>query len=142
MDGLRFESLTRIVDAVSTRRIALRSALAGAAASGVAAVGLTSSSSDTEAKKKKKKCKKCKPLDADELCDTNKQCCTNETNRACAVAENASSGDRTCCGSLNAVCGGIDENDDTVAPFCCAEFACNVTVPNVEGTCQPATLML
>jgi hypothetical protein len=55
MDGLRFESLTRIVDAVSTRRIALRSALAGAAATGIAAVGLAASSGDIEAKKKKEK---------------------------------------------------------------------------------------
>jgi hypothetical protein len=136
MDGLRFESLTRIVDAVSTRRIALRSALAGAAASGVAAVGLTSSSSDTEAKKKKKKCKKCKPLDADAPCNTNKQCCTNETNRACAIPVNDSGGDRTCCGALDAVCGGQDGIGDDVAPFCCAEFVCQTTGPNVQGTCQ------
>lgn len=138
MDDTRFDALSRLVDGIGTRRVALRAALAG-----VAAVGLTAAGSEIEAKKKKrKKCKKCKALAADAPCTTNKQCCTNETNRACAVAENDSGGDRTCCGALDAVCGGIDENDDTVAPFCCAEFACNVTVPNVQGTCQPVTIMV
>lgn len=140
MDGLRFDSLTRIVDAVSTRRIALRSVIAGAAASGMAAVGLITSRSDAEAKKKKKKCKKCKPLDADAPCNTNKQCCTNETNRACAPPVNDAGGDTTCCGALDAVCGGQDDIDDDVAPFCCAEFFCQTTGPNVPGTCQPAVL--
>jgi hypothetical protein len=91
---------------------------------------------ESEAKKKKrKKCKKCKPLDADAPCTTNKECCTNETNRACAVAENASSDDLTCCGALNAVCGGINETMDTVAPFCCADYFCDVNTPGVTGTC-------
>lgn len=138
MDDIRFDALSRLVDGVGTRRVALRTALAG-----VVAVGVTAAGSAVEAKKKKKKkCKKCKALAADASCSTNKQCCTNETNRACAVAENASNNDTTCCGALNAVCGGINDDLDTVSPFCCAEFACNVTSPNVQGTCQPVTVVI
>jgi hypothetical protein len=133
MDGLKIASLTRLVGAVGTRRIALKSALGGAAASVSAARGL----GETEAKnKKRKKCKKCQPLAADAPCTTNKQCCTNETNRACAVAENAGNDDKTCCGGLDAECGGFDAMDVPVAPFCCADFSCAFLGPTGPGTCQ------
>lgn len=140
MDGLTFDSLTRLVGVASTRRIARRSALGGAAASAIAVAGLAAVATETDAKKKRKKCKKCKPLAADAPCTTNKQCCTNTTNRACAVAENAGNSDRTCCGALNAVCGGVNDVLDTVAPFCCADFVCDVPGPNVQGTCRALTL--
>jgi hypothetical protein len=136
MDGLQFDSLTRLVGAVSTRRFALRATLGGAAA----AVGLAAMAGESAAKKKKrKKCKKCKPLDADASCTTNKQCCTNETNRACAVPENASSSDKTCCGALNGECGGFD-GMSTIAPFCCADYVCS-SLTETPGTCQPVPIV-
>ena len=142
MDGSRFDNLTQLIGGISTRRIAVRSALGGVAASAIAAVGLKATSGDTAAKKKRKKKKcKCKPLNADAPCSSNKQCCTNETNRACAVAENASNSDTTCCGALNGECGGINGDGDTVAPFCCANYVCNVTEPGVKGTCQPQEIL-
>jgi hypothetical protein len=136
MDESRFDRLAQLIGSIGTRRDALRSALTAVAAPATAAVGLGAMTSESTAKKKKKKCK-CKPLDADAPCSSNKQCCTNQTNRACAVAENASNSDTTCCGALNGECGGFDNEDNTVAPFCCANYECNATVPGVKGTCQP-----
>ncbi len=139
MDGSAFDTLTRLASGASTRRMALRSAIGGTVASAAAAVSLASFGGTAEAKKKKKckkkKCPACAALFADAPCTTNLQCCTNETNRACAVAENASSGDKTCCGATGATCGGFD-GLQTIAPFCCADFACssNTATP---GLCQP-----
>ena len=121
MDGSSFDTLTRLVGEASTRRHAMRSALTGAAAAAVAAVGLAGLAGDAEAKrkkkKKKKKCPKCKPFAASSPCSTNKQCCTNETNRICAVASNAGNGDTTCCGGTGATC---TSNDN-----CCANYSCS-----------------
>jgi hypothetical protein len=139
MDGSRFDKLTQLVGGISTRRIALQSLLGGTAASAIAVVGLKATTGESAAKKHKKKKCKCKPLDADAPCSSNKQCCTNDTNRACAVAVNASNSDTTCCGALNAECGGHNEDDDDVAPFCCAGFDCNAIDPGVKGTCQPVS---
>lgn len=111
MDGLQFDSLTR--------RVALRSAVAGAAATaiGLAAIGTT------EAKKKKKKKCKCTSLGFGKPCTTNKECCTNETNLACAVSSAAGNSDKTCCGASDFVCTTNDQ--------CCADFSCQ------SGSCQP-----
>jgi hypothetical protein len=143
MDGPRFDSFARFVGEASNRRAALKAALGGATAATIAAVSLATGASESEAKKKKKKKKKkkcavCQPLTADAPCSTNLQCCTNDTNRACATPENASNSDKTCCGSTGATCGGRDGNLDTIAPFCCAGFSCssNTTTP---GTCQPGS---
>src|SRR3954451_18517954 len=100
MDGSRLDALAWLGSAAGTRRIALRSALGAAAASTGAIVGLAALSGAVDAKKHHhKKCKKdqkCKPQTAGSLCSTNKQCCTNETNRVCALA---SGFDQTiCCG--------------------------------------------
>ncbi len=75
MDSSAFDKLVRLVGGGSTRRIALKSALAGGA---LTAVGLASSAMETAAKKKKKK-KKCKK--AGSPCTKNKQCCHGKTKR-------------------------------------------------------------
>jgi hypothetical protein len=90
-----------------------------------AAVGLAALSGTAEAKnrhhhKRCKKPKKCKPLAAGSLCSTNKQCCTNETNRICALARGF---DQTiCCGGTGSAC----TTDDS----CCRHFSC------VAGACR------
>ena len=124
MDGSRFDAFTRLVGTAGTRRTALRSALGAAAASTGAVVGLAALSERVDAKKHHhKKCnkdKKCKPQAAGSLCSTNKQCCTNETNRICALA---SGFDQTiCCGGTGAPC---TTNDN-----CCRHFNC------VAGACR------
>lgn len=113
MDGSVFAKLVRHVGGGSTRRIALRSALGGAA---LAAVGLAASTGETEAKKKKKKCK-CKPKDLGESCTSNKQCCTNETNRLCAIPSSPPSPGTFCCGGVGAQCSSTDD--------CCGDFTCD-----------------
>jgi hypothetical protein len=112
MDSSAFDKLVRLVGGGSTRRIALKSALAGGA---LTAVGLASSAMETAAKKKKKKCK-CKPKDLGDPCTSNKQCCTNETNRLCAIPSDPSSSQTVCCGGVGAQC---DSTDD-----CCGDFTC------------------
>ena len=107
MDGLHFDSFTR--------RLALRSALVGAA--GLATVGATSAKNKT-----KKKCK-CTSLGFGKPCTTNKECCTNQTNLACAVSSAAGNSDKTCCGSSDFACTSSDD--------CCADYSCQ------SGSCQP-----
>jgi hypothetical protein len=114
MDGTAFDKLVQLVGGGSTRRIALKSALAGGT---LAAVGLAASAIETTAKKKKKKCKKCKPKNLGEACATNKQCCTNETNRLCAFPSNPSSPNTVCCGGVGATCSSTDD--------CCGDFTCD-----------------
>jgi hypothetical protein len=115
MDGPSFDILGRIARAASTRRAALTSALIPAAAGlGVAAFG---GGNTIEAKKKKKKKCKCKAKSLGESCTSNKQCCTNETNRLCAIPSNPSSSQTVCCGGVGAKCTGIDD--------CCGDFTCD-----------------
>lgn len=123
MDGSRFDSLTRLVGGPGTRRNTLRSAL-GVAASTLAVVGLAALSGEADAKKRKrcKRCKRCAPQAAGSLCTTNNQCCTNETNRICSVAQ-GSSGTTICCGGTGATC--------TSNENCCRHFSC------VVGFCRP-----
>ncbi len=127
MDGSAFDTLTRLASGASTRRMALRSAIGGSVVSAAAAVSLAAFG-EAEAKKKckKKKCPVCSPLLDNAPCTTNLQCCTNETNRACAVPANAGNSDKKCCGATGAPCGG------TSAPFCCADYECT------GGFCQPS----
>src|SRR4051794_3222672 len=114
----------RVVGRVSTRRTTLRSALGGAAAAGVAAVGFSAMAGDVAAKKhKKKKCPKCLSLDFGQPCTTNLQCCTNGKNTICSVASTASNSDKTCCGALGFAC--------TSSTSCCANFTCQ------NGVCTP-----
>jgi hypothetical protein len=123
VDGSRFDSLTRLVGGPSTRRNTLRSAL-GVAASTLAVVGLAALSGEADAKKRKrcKRCKRCAPQVAGSLCTTNQQCCTNETNRICSVAQGSSS-TTICCGGTGAAC--------TSNENCCRHFSC------VVGFCRP-----
>ena len=120
MDGTRFDTLTRLVQEAGSRREALRAALGGAAASAAVAAGLALSGGEAEAKKKKckkKKCPVCEALLAGAPCTTNLQCCTNETNMLCAIASNATTNTRTCCGGVGAICVTTDN--------CCGDFTCN-----------------
>lgn len=126
MDGSRFDALARKAGTLSDRRIALRTALAGVAASGLAATRLGLSHGAVEAKKKKK-CKKCKAKRLGESCTSHKQCCTNQTNLACQVQFGAGNSDRTCCGVLDAPC---DQPED-----CCQQYDC------VAGACAPVEIV-
>jgi hypothetical protein len=86
-------------------------------------------------------------LHAGAFCDTDKQCCPDKTKRICDVPENASNSDTKCCGAAGAVCGGVNDDGDQQAPFCCVgqagvrSFVCSASDPNnpgVQGTCIPA----
>ena len=123
MDGSQFDALTRLVGESSTRRTTLRSALGAAAASTVALVGLAALSGETDAAKRKRRrrCKRCRPRAAGEFCTTNEQCCTDRTNRICALGPG--SGTSTiCCGGTGAPCTGGTQ--------CCRHFSC------VSGFCR------
>ena len=101
----------------ASRRHALRTALhaAAAATAGVVASGLGGNA------KQRKKCKKksCKALALGAECETNRQCCPNETNRICAFASGLPG--PICCGVLGATCAGDSA--------CCGGFVC------FEGSC-------
>jgi hypothetical protein len=86
-------------------------------------------------------------LHAGAFCETDKQCCPDKTKRICDVPENASNSDTKCCGGAGAVCGGVNDDGDQQAPFCCVgqagvrSFVCSENDPNnpgVQGTCHPA----
>jgi hypothetical protein len=113
MDGSSFDSLVRLARAAASRRNAVKAALFPAV-TGVGAALIAPRLS--EAKKKKKKCKKCKAKDLGQTCSTNKECCTNETNRLCAIPSNPSSGQTVCCGGVGAKCSSTDD--------CCGDFVC------------------
>jgi hypothetical protein len=143
LDGSQFDSLTRLVGQGRTRRTTLRSALGGAAAAVAAAIGASAITGDVAAKKnknnkckdKKKKCEdklkkcenkkkdKCEGLPAGAACQSNQQCCTNETNTICSVFSNDATTTR-CCGGLGFHCTSDDQ--------CCKSFKCK------DGICQPA----
>ncbi len=128
MDGSTFDTLTRLASNASTRRTAVRSVIGGSVVSAAAAVGLASLTDDASAKKKcKKKCPKCESLTFGAACQTNLQCCTNETNMACLTVNGAGNSDRTCCGSLGFAC--TELND------CCQNYECS------NGTCQPGPVL-
>jgi hypothetical protein len=86
-------------------------------------------------------------LHAGAFCDTDQQCCPDKTKRICDVPHNASNSDTKCCGAAGAVCGGVNDDGDQQAPFCCVgqagrrAFVCSENDPNnpgVHGTCIPA----
>lgn len=113
MDGSMIDRLAEVIEGTS-RRHALRTALGGAA---VATTGMVASGLGSEAKKKKK-CKKktCKALALGAECDTNLQCCPNETNRVCAFSSGMIPGP-ICCGVLDATCASTND--------CCGGFVCS-----------------
>lgn len=137
MDGSTFDKISQIVSQAGTRR----SALSALVATGLGGAALLAAS-DAEGKKnkkkrkKKKKNKKCKNS-VGKPCTSDKKCCTGKTNNICGVPVNGSNSDTYCCGGTDAKCGGINDDLDAVAPFCCNGFACNAIVPGVTGTCQP-----
>jgi hypothetical protein len=109
MDGSGIARVFRHIDAGRTRRTALTTALGGVV---LAATGAASRSPETVAKKKKR-CQ-CKAKAVGEICTSNKQCCTNQTNHICAVLQGQNQ--LRCCGGLGAKC-------PTVGG-CCAGFNC------------------
>ena len=120
MDGSLSDRLTRIIG--GSRRNALRSAVGGAA---LATAGLMTSTFASSAKKKKCKKKKCpdcpvcpvcEALEIGEACQTNLDCCPNETNAICSFVQGGSG--TVCCGVVGASC-----TDD--AP-CCFGYFCLV----------------
>jgi hypothetical protein len=116
MDGSGLSRWSRRVAAGRTRRAALATALGGVT---LAIAGMTAHRTETVAKKKKRCTCKAKPLG--ERCTTNKQCCTNQTNRICGLQNNV--GGPNCCGGLNAQCGSIT---DCCEPFGCASGRCKL----------------
>ena len=114
MDSPAFDTLARLARAAGTRRIAVKTAMVPALAGLGAAV--IARPSAIEAKKKKKKCKKCKAKGLGEACTSNKECCTNQTNRLCAIPSNPSSSQTVCCGGVGATCTSTDD--------CCGDFTC------------------
>lgn len=131
MDGLSFDKLSRIVARSSTRR----SALGALAAAGIGGAMLPSDA-DAKGKGKKKRKRKCKKVEG-KPCTSDKTCCKGKTNNICAVPVNGSNDDTFCCGGAGAKCGGKNDDEDAVAPYCCNGFECNVTGPGVFGSCQP-----
>jgi hypothetical protein len=109
MDDAGIARVHRHIDAGRTRRTALTTALGGAA---LAALGATSRSPETVAKKKKR-CQ-CKAKAVGEICTSNKECCTNQTNHICAIRP--SQNGLRCCGGLGAKCPAVGD--------CCAGFNC------------------
>ncbi len=114
MNGSMIGQLAQVFQSTS-RRHALRTGL-GAAAAATAGMGVSGLSSDA---KKRKKCKKCKARASGEDCETNKQCCPNQTNRICAFPDGEPG--PVCCGVLGATCAGDVD--------CCRGFVC------FEGRC-------
>jgi hypothetical protein len=111
-----------------SRRAAVRTAVAGAAA---AVVGLLASGTGGEAKRKCKKkscpdcpdcpaCPTCTPLPIGAVCESTSQCCGTQTNLACVFQ----SGGLTpiCCGTKGTICTGDTQ--------CCDRFEC------FGGRCQ------
>ena len=127
VDGSRFDSLTRLVSQASSRRNTLRSALGAAAASTVAVVGLTALSSETDAQRRnrnnnnnrnrnrRRRCPRCRPRSFGEVCSTNEQCCTDKTDRICALGP-GTGGTTVCCGGTGAPC--------SSSTHCCRHFTC------------------
>lgn len=113
MDSTAFNTLARLARAAGSRRLAVKAALVPALAGLGSAIAHPSS---MEAKKKKKKCKKCKAKGLGEACTSNKECCTNETNRLCAIPSDPSSSQTVCCGGVGAACASTDD--------CCGDFTC------------------
>ena len=117
MDGAGMIRMLRRSSTGRTRRTALTTALGGIT---LAALGVSARSPEVMAKKKRCQCK-AKALG--DSCTSNKQCCTNQTNRICSF-RNQSGGGLKCCGALGASCSGTTD--------CCFSFDC------LSGSCVAA----
>jgi hypothetical protein len=128
-ESMEASLINRLAQAVgaSSRRIALRMALKGAA---IGTAGLLASAPASEAKKKKKKkcpacptcatcpsCPTCVSKALGQLCFSAKECCGTETNRSCARATNGAVGAPVCCGTGDSPCSASQD--------CCVGFDCS-----------------
>jgi hypothetical protein len=118
MNGVEFVEWHAGRGGGSTRRRALHAALGAAT---IAAASLGAGRSETAAKTHKKRCR-CQAKGLGESCTANKQCCTNQTNRICAIQRNV--GGPRCCGALQAGCTG---NTDCCESCECLDGACVLT---------------
>jgi hypothetical protein len=118
VDGSRFDSVSRLVGAATTRRTTLRSAVGAAAASTVALVGLAALSGETDAadRRRRRRCRRCRGRGLGEACSRNDQCCTNETNRICAL-NTPSATTTVCCNGTGVAC--------SINADCCHHFQCS-----------------
>ena len=125
VDGSEFDALTRQVGGASTRRTTLRSAVGAATASAVALFGLAALSGEADARNRRRnrrrRCPRCRPRAAGEFCSTNEQCCTDKTDRICALGPGSGSS-TICCGGTGASC--------TASSQCCRHYSC------VSGFCR------
>jgi hypothetical protein len=148
MDSQRFDRIASTFAQVQTRRSAFRVfGAAAATALGVSILAIDDSDARRrrgKGKGKGKGNKRC--LKSGQLCDSDKQCCTNK-GLICDVPQNASNSDTECCGGSGAVCGGVNDDGDFLEPYCCIgeagvrAFVCSESDPgnpNVRGTCIPA----
>jgi hypothetical protein len=139
METAHFDQLVANVGQARTRRSAVR--FLGAALLGTSGLGLLGLSHSDARRRRKKKGKHGKGmgkntdrcLTAGAFCEQDEQCCTEKTGRICEVAANASNSDTTCCGGIGAPCGGVNDDLDALAPFCCAGFVCS-TDEDPSGT--------
>src|SRR6188768_1524914 len=121
-----FDSLTRELGSGMTRRAALRSLFAGAAAVVAGGAVLTH---EAEGKRRPKKTRKgSKPtnqqptkLSPGERCQTTSQCVSGYI---CEVPVNGSNSDLYCSGGQGAICGAPNGDGDDTFPFCAVGFAC------------------
>jgi hypothetical protein len=137
MDTQRFDEIVAAVTQRQTRRGLIQTLGAAAmSAGGIGFLGLTQSEARRRGRKKGKHGKgkgKDRCLKAGAFCERDEQCCTEKTGRICEVAANASNSDTTCCGGIGAPCGGVNDDLDALAPFCCAGFVCS-TSEDPSGT--------
>src|SRR3954464_11885661 len=149
MDSTTFDGLSRHLGSTLTRRSALRSVVASAAA--IVAGGVLLHAEPASAKRRKKGKKGTTGqtgtfLPSGALCQSDAQCNFQQDHQICEVPQNASNSDHRCCGAQGAVCGGVNEDGDAIGPLCCIgeagvrAFRCsesNETHPFVQGPCIP-----
>ncbi|MCC7021480.1 MAG: hypothetical protein IT338_01550 [Thermomicrobiales bacterium] len=143
MDTQHFDQIASSLARAHNRRGVM--ALLGAAVLGGSA-GLLLQEEGAARRKKSKKKGKGRCLKSGKSCRSDKQCCGKQ-GLICDVPQNASNSDTECCGGKGATCGGVDDEGNSLAPFCCVgqagrrEFVCSQNDPNnpfVKGTCMPA----
>ena len=134
MDTITFDSVTRLVGTGMTRRSALRSLVAGAAA--VVAGGAVLQVEEASAKRRKKGKKGKKQtgqtpnqgggtlLPPGSRCESSAQC---QSTYICEVPVNGSNSDRYCSGGPGAICGAPNGDGDDTFPFCAVGHRCTAT---------------
>src|SRR4051812_12202800 len=148
MTSTTFDETPRPSAPPPPRRSAVRGLFAGAVALvGGAAVLEADAKRRKKGKKGRNQQQQGQFLPTGELCQNDGQCNFQQDKQICEVPQNASNSDHRCCGAQGAVCGGVNDGGDPMAPFCCTgeggapSFVCSEsdpTRPNVQGTCIPA----